>query len=236
MEGFTYTNIFETKGIEYLVIITFFAIMVPFWLLLNRKVKISRQIQKASGVITANSLRIPQGVFFSKFHTWAHLETNGDAKVGIDDLLLHFTGNVQIENIKKPGEIIRKGDLLSQISHNGKNLRIFSPLSGEIKAMNSMTNDDHELIIDEPNRQIWIYTIKPTNWKAETNTYYLADEATIWMLQELARFKDFLAAAVTKYIPEPSGVVLQDGGELVDQPLAELPEEIWREFQEKFLS
>jgi len=237
MEGFTYNNIFETKGIEYLIIIAFFAIMVPFWLLLNRKTKVSLSVSKATGLISINSIRIPQGVFFSKFHTWAHLDLNGDAKVGIDDLLLHITGSVSIENTKKPGEIINKGDLLARISHNGKTLRILSPVSGEIRAENKEIAENPDLIKDDPYRQLWIYTIKPTNWKAETSTYYLADEATIWMLKELARFKDFLAAAVAKYKPEPSGrLVLQDGGELLEQPLAEFSEEIWQEFQQEFLS
>lgn len=236
MEGFTYNNIFETKGIEYLVIIGFFAILIPFWLLLNKKGKIFEQISKFTRLITPGSIRIPQGVFFSKFHSWTHLEINGNAKVGIDDLLLHFTGDVKIENTKSPGELIKKGELLTRINHNGKILKILSPISGEIKETNISLVDNPESITEEPYRQLWIYTIKPTNWKAETSDYYLAEEATTWMLQELTRFKDFLAGAVSKYIPEPSGIVLQDGGELVDQPLAELPEEIWQEFQDKFLS
>lgn len=235
MEGFTYTNIFETKGIEYLVIIAFFAILVPFWLILNRKTRVSQLVSKTSGLITINSIRIPQGIFFSKYHTWAHLEANGDAKVGIDDLLMHITGNVKIDYIKETGEIIKKGDLLTRIAHNGKNLNVFSPISGEIMATNTMIADNPEQIKDEPLRQLWIYNIKPTNWKAETNTYFLADEATIWMLEELTRIKDFLSAAVAKYIPEPARIVLQDGGELMDQPLSELPDEVWNDFQKEFL-
>ncbi len=236
MEGYTYTNIFETKGIEYLFIIAFFAILIPFWLILNRKTKVSQLVSKTSGLITINSIRIPQGIFFSKYHTWAHLEANGDAKVGIDDLLMHITGNVRIDNVKNPGEIIKKGDLLTRIIHNGKNLNVLSPISGEITATNAMVTDKPEQIKDDPLRQLWIYNIKPTNWKAETNNYYLADEATIWMLEELARIKDFLSAAVSKYISEPKGIVLQDGGELLDQPLAELPQEVWSDFQKEFLS
>jgi glycine cleavage system H protein len=237
MEGFTYTNIFETKGIEYLVIIAFFAIMVPFWLLLNRKTKVSLSVSKATGLITINSIRIPQGVFFSKFHTWAHLNVDGDAKVGIDDLLLHITGSVSIENTKNPGDIINKGDLLARINHNGKILKVLSPVSGEIRTTNTEIAENPDLVKDDPYRQLWIYTIKPTNWKAETSTYYLADEATIWMLKELAKFKDFLAAAIVKYMPDPSGqLVLQDGGELLEKPLADFPEEIWQEFQKEFLS
>lgn len=236
MEGFTYNNIFETKGIEYLVIIAFFAIMVPFWLLLNRKVKRTQQILKATGLITAGSLRIPQGVFFSKFHTWAHLLTNGEARVGLDDLLLHFTGDVNIEHVKNPGEHIKKGEVLTLINHNGKNLRILSPISGEIKGSNTNLSKNPGLIKDDPYQQGWIYAIKPTHWKAETNSYYLAEEATYWAKQEMLRFKDFLSISVTKYMPDPSRVVLQDGGELIDQPLAELPQEVWNDFQDKFLS
>ncbi|HRX11261.1 MAG TPA: glycine cleavage system protein H [Draconibacterium sp.] len=236
MEGYTYTNIFETKGIEYLVIIAFFAILVPFWLMLNRKTKVSKLVSKTSGIISINSIRIPQGIFFSKNHTWAHLETNGEAKVGIDDLLFHITGNVRVENIKNQGEFVRKGDLMTRIIHNGKKLNVFSPISGEITATNTMIIDNPEQIKDDPLKQLWIYNIKPANWKAETNSYYLADEATIWMLQELTRIKDFLSAAVAKYIPEPTGIVLQDGGELLDQPLTDMPEEVWNDFQLEFLS
>ena len=45
MEGFSYNNIFETKGIEYLAIIAFFVLLIPFWILLNRQAKNKRQLQ-----------------------------------------------------------------------------------------------------------------------------------------------------------------------------------------------
>ena len=46
MDGFTYNNIFDTKGIEYLVIIAFFAILILFWIALNKQIKIRKRIQK----------------------------------------------------------------------------------------------------------------------------------------------------------------------------------------------
>lgn len=111
-----------------------------------------------------------------------------------------------------------------------------SPITGEIKRTNSNPGENPDLIKDDPYRQGWIYTIKPTNWKAETNSYYLAEEATYWAKQELLRFKDFLSISVQKYMLAPSGVILQDGGELIDVPLAELPQEVWQDFQDKFLN
>ena len=47
-----------------------------------------------------------------------------------------------------------------------------------------------------------------SNWIAETNSYYLAEEAIAWSKKELERFKDFLAASMKKYSPETSMLIL----------------------------
>jgi glycine cleavage system H protein len=235
MDQFTYTNIFETKGIEYLAIISFFTILIPFWLFLNRKASIRKEFQEAIGILTTNVLRVPQGLFYSKNHTWTHLEKSGEAKVGLDDLLLHITGEVKFSNLKNPGETINKGDLLAEITQNEKLLSIFSPISGKIVNTNSSLNQHSEMVTAEPYGIGWIYKIKPSDWKAETKAYYLAEEATSWSKMELERFKDFLAESMMKYSPETSALVLQDGGELRDNILSEMPEEVWKDFQKSFL-
>ena len=235
MDGFTYFNIFETKGIEYLAIITFLALLIPFWVLLNKQVKIGKKFQKALGVLSANVLRIPQGLFYCENHTWTHLEKSGAAKVGLDDLLLHITGEVKFRNLKNPGELIKKGELLTEINQKGKQLRIYSPISGKVLNTNSIINESPEILNEDPYGNGWIYKIKPSNWITETNTYFLAEEATNWSTKELQRFKDFLAVSMKKYSPEPSMIVLQDGGELRDNSLSELPNEIWQDFQNSFL-
>jgi glycine cleavage system H protein len=66
MDGFTYTNIFDTKGIEYIVIIAFLLLLIPFWLALNRPVQLKEKFRKALGVLSAAVLRIPQGIYFTK--------------------------------------------------------------------------------------------------------------------------------------------------------------------------
>jgi len=234
MDGFSYTNIFETKGIEYIAILVFFAILIPFWIILNKQVTISRQIKKIIGILSANVLKIPQGLFFSKNHTWTHLERSGSASVGLDDLLLHITGTVKFNQLKNPGEMIHKGDLLTEIDQKGKILRIVSPISGKIIATNSLLMADPQLTNEDPYGKGWIYKIKPSDWIAETNSYYLAEEATNWSKMELVRFKDFVALSMEKYGTNPF-TVLQDGGELSDNILSELPNEVWQDFQQEFL-
>jgi glycine cleavage system H protein len=235
MDAFTYNNIFETKGIEYLAILAFFAILIPFWLLLNRQIKTKKQGQNSAGILNFNSLKIPQGLFFSKYHTWSHLGVSGVARVGLDDLLLRMIGEVKFSQIREPGEKIKKGELIAKIDHKGKILKIFSPISGDILEANPVLNSNPEVLNEDPYVKGWMYKIKPISWTADTYSYYLAEDATLFSRQELEKFKEFISASIGKYSPIPSMQILQDGGELLDQPLSELPNDVWLDFQEDFL-
>jgi len=236
MDGFTYTNIFDTKGIEYLVIITFFAVLVLFWTLLNKHVQIRNRIQKALGSITAKSLKIPQGIFFSENHTWTFMGRSGVAKIGLDDLLMHITGEVKFTNLRNQGDKISKGDLLAEINQKGKILKIFSPVSGDIVDTNPILKNNPELLNEDPYQKGWMYEIKPSNWVGDTNGYYLAGEATGWIEKELEMFKEFLSISNEQITPDTPNFVMQDGGELRDHVLSDLPDEVWQQFQEDFLS
>jgi glycine cleavage system H protein len=235
MDGFSYNNIFETKGIEYLIIIGFLLLIIPFWIIINKEVSIKTQIKNAIGVLSESILRIPFGLMYSKNHTWAHLRKDGVAEVGIDDFLLHITGAVSFNNMKVPGTFIRKGELLADISHNGKILRIYSPISGKVEQTNNILTEAPSVINEDPYGKGWVYRITPSKWTEETGSCLMSEEALSWTRMELQRFKDFLAGSISKYHPEVSMVLLQDGGELCDRPLSDLPDEIWHDFQKSFL-
>lgn len=236
MDGFSYSDIFATKGVEYLIIIAFLALLIPFWIILNKQATINRQIEKAIGFLSAGILKIPQGLFYARNHTWMFMEHSGVAKVGLDDLLLHITGEVNFNIRKNRGDMISKGDVLTEIDQNGKLLRILSPVSGKIMDANSMLNGHPGLLNEDPYGKGWIYKIKPTNWIDDAKSCYFAEEATKWSTKELERFKDFLAVNMKNYSPEPSMVILQDGGELSDHSLSALPREIWTNFEKEFLN
>ncbi len=236
MDGFSYYNIFDTKGIEYLVIIAFLLLLIPFWLVLNKQSKIKEQVRNALGVLSAAVLKIPQGIFFNKNHTWAYLEKSGTAKVGVDDLLLHITGELNIRHLKNPGEHVRKGELMAEMDQKGKSLKVFSPISGTIVNSNPELDLNHDLLNNDPYGQGWLYNIKPSIWVEEIPSFLMAEDATQWLNQELIRYKDFLAMNMKKYSPDPSMVILQDGGELTDNSLSGLPNELWQDFQKEFLN
>jgi glycine cleavage system H protein len=235
MEGFTYHDIFQTKGIEYIIIIIFLLLLIPFWMIINKRAVIVHHLRKALGVLNRDILKVPGGIFYSRNHTWAHLEKSGTAKIGLDDLLLHITGNVQLNYKKQPGEIIKKGEIIAEIMQGGKALSILSPISGQVVHTNAMIEDDPSIMNQDPYDNGWIYSIKPSDWINETRSYYFAEEASKWTTQELERFKDFIAASLSKQAPEPQMVILQEGGELSDHALSGMPDDIWKAFQDEFL-
>jgi len=234
MEGFTYTNIFETKGIEYIIIIGFLLLLIPFWLLVNQK-PIVKQFVSSVQTLTAGILRIPQGIFFSKNHTWVHLEKTGEAKTGIDDFLYKVVGDVKIKTFKTPGESIKKGEVMAVIIAGEKRLNILSPVSGEITKTNQLLTDNQKITNEDLYENAWFYSIKPAYWKEETSGFFLAGEASEWIKNELHRVKDFLNVSLARYSTEPSLAVLQEGGELSINPLAGMQREIWDDFQKEFL-
>jgi glycine cleavage system H protein len=235
MDGFTYNNLFQTKGIEYIVIIAFLLLIIPFWKLLNRPLEVPARIKNAFKTLSASILRVPQGIFFSNNHTWAHMQKSGDARIGLDDLLLHLTGEVKVTMLKDPGNKVIKGDVVFEIDHEGKKLSIVSPVSGKITAMNQILEDDLSILNRDPYGEGWLYSIKPSEWIAETGGFHFAAEASTWLRTELDRFKDFMSASVNRYSPETQTVFMQDGGELIDNPLSAMPAEVWKDFQEEFL-
>ncbi|MBW6491730.1 MAG: hypothetical protein K0B15_11125 [Lentimicrobium sp.] len=235
MDTFHYYNMFETKGIEYLITIVFFLLLIPFWIILNNREKVVKGIQYALGVLSLSKIRIPQGIYYCPDHTWTYLRKTGAARIGVDDLLTSITGKLMLEPVVNEGAEVKKGDPIAKIIQDKKQLTVHSPLTGTIKLSNHQIMENPDLILSDPYGQGWMFEIKPQSWKSETSGYYLADEAVKWTSDEIVRFKDFLAQSLQKHNDTPSLLALQDGGELRKHLLADLPNEVWIDFQHDFL-
>jgi glycine cleavage system H lipoate-binding protein/ABC-type phosphate transport system substrate-binding protein len=200
--------------------------------------------QKAAGHIAPanfksrldeNGLLVPEGLFFDTTHTWAYMEQNGVVKVGIDDFLQHITGKLTRIKVKSNGEKIKKGEHVLSIIRNGKQLNLYSPVSGVIKEYNKNLDTDSSVINSSPYNEGWIYKIAPTNWLKEIQLLFMADKYKEWLKNEFTRIKDFLAIALSSDKEKYAQVILQDGGELADSVLADLGPEIWEDFQTQFI-
>jgi glycine cleavage system H protein len=235
MNQIIYTSLFETKGIEYIIVIGFLVTLIPFWLYVNNIKHISSTINHSIDTLTQRIMNLPQGIYFSKNHTWAFMEKSGVAKVGLNDFLASITGKVNIELRKTPGDQVEKGEIVAEIQQGNKQLMITSPLTGKVIKINDIIKEQPSLINSSTYASGWLFGVKPTHWKAETTTFLLGESASRWTLNELNRFKDFLAVTKIHKNAEPELLTLQEGGELSNHVLEDLDIEIWKKFQQCFL-
>jgi hypothetical protein len=69
----------------------------------------------------------------------------------------------------------------------------------------------------------------------ETKFMFMADKFRDWLDDEFVRLKDFLAASANTNTVVYNHIVLQDGGELTDNVLANLEPKVWEDFQTQFI-
>lgn len=229
-------SIFKT-GLLILVAILFTGLVIDFAVRSKAKGKTTKIKAETTGrsVLHEDSLNLPKGLFFDKTHTWAFMEQNGTVKVGIDDFIQHITGTLTRLKMKNPGDRVERGEVILTLIQNGKQLNVYAPVSGTITEINSILNSDASILNSSPYNEGWVYRIEPTNWSRENQLLFIADKHRQFIKTEFLRLKDFLATALASGNENYAMLVLQDGGELVDNTLSELGPEVWEDFQTKFI-
>ena len=201
----------------------------------NTKANVPEEDIEITSAFDENSILAPKGIYFDKSHTWAFMQQDGNVKVGLDDFLQHVTGSITRIKMKEPGEKIRKGEKILTIIQNGKQLNISSPISGIIRELNPTLVDNSSIVNTAPYSEGWVYLIEPKNWLREIQFLFMAEKYKEWLQDEFIRLKDFLAASIRSNTNVYAHVILQDGGELTDNVLADLGPEVWEDFQNNFI-
>jgi glycine cleavage system H protein len=104
-------------------------------------------------------MNIPINLKYTKDHEWARLE--GDqAVVGVTEYAQSQLGDVVYLELPKVGEVISQGDVIGTIEAVKTVADVFSPVSGEIIAVNDALKDASELINKDPYGEGWIAIVK----------------------------------------------------------------------------
>ena len=234
MDEFHYYNLFMTKGVEYLLTIVFFLLLIPFWIMLNRKVTAPAQVSQRVSILD-NFLSIPQEIYLAMNHTWVQLVHPNKVRVGLNDLIINMVGENKLSFFRKNGEQVKKGDLIAQISGSEKTLNILAPVSGTISGLNPNLEYQKIIVGQVPYESNWMVDIDPKNWQDEARELMRGEDAKSWLSLELGRMRDFFAGQFSPTLANQP-IMLQDGGEVSPEILSKMPAPIWNDFQQAFLS
>ena len=110
---------------------------------------------------------IPSDLKYAKSHEW--LRVSGDtATVGITDHAQAELTDIVFVELPAVGRQVKAGEACAVVESVKTASDIYSPVSGEIKAVNAAAVDNPALVNTEPDTDCWFYKIKLSN-AAEVN-------------------------------------------------------------------
>ena len=105
---------------------------------------------------------VPADLKYAKSHEWARIQ--GDqATVGITDHAQHELTDIVFVELPQVGKALKAGEACAVVESVKTASDIYSPLSGEVTAINKSLGDNPELVNSEPYSDGWFYKIKLAN-------------------------------------------------------------------------
>lgn len=200
------SDLFATKGTEYLIVIGYLILLVGFWRFLwvpgrrEREAVAERQPRPGIG----RWFEVPEGLFFHQGHGWARPAGSGEALVGMDDFAQKLLGKPAGFALPSLGTSLRQGEPAWQVQVDGHAVPMLSPVDGEVVALNPDLVTSPELVNAEPYDRGWLMRIKVPNPAAAARNLLTGRLARAWM--------DGVTETVRAMPAGELGIVLPDGG------------------------
>lgn len=106
---------------------------------------------------------IPSDLRYMSSHEWIRVENDGTAYVGISDHAQNAMGDLVYVELPEVGDTINAGDEVGVVESVKAASDIYSPVTGEIIAVNEALNDNPEQVNSDPYGDGWLYRIKLTD-------------------------------------------------------------------------
>ena len=95
-------------------------------------------------------MNIPNELSYTKSHEWVKFLNSGSVRVGITDFAQHALGDLVFINLPEAGGNVKKEESFADIESVKAVSDIYSPVTGEITAVNESLLDDPASINTNP--------------------------------------------------------------------------------------
>jgi len=176
---------------------------------------------------------VPQGVYLSEGHAWFKPDPSGEVRVGADALVAHALGRLEKVVFPKTGDLVRRGQPLFYLVHEGDVLTVSSSVTGRVVAINPELKERPELVAGDPYGAGWVCRIVSAYLDDGSGRMRFADKAAFWLECEFDRFCEFVSGHVAPDLA--FGLTSADGGLPEVGALTQLDDAAWNAFEAEFL-
>jgi len=102
---------------------------------------------------------VPEDLFYSEEHEWLRLDDDV-AIVGITDFAQDQLGDIVYVDLPEVGATIEVGSVVGELESTKSVSDVYSPVSGEVIAINPELEGSEELINSDPYGEGWLFKVR----------------------------------------------------------------------------
>ena len=106
---------------------------------------------------------IPGDLKFLSSQEWARIESDGTITIGISDHAQDLLGDIVFVELPEVGQTLDAESDAAIVESVKAASDVYSPISGEVKEVNSLLEDQPEIINSSPYEDGWFYKISPSD-------------------------------------------------------------------------
>ena len=106
---------------------------------------------------------IPGDLKFLSSHEWVRVEADGSVTVGISDYAQDLLGDIVFIELPEIGQSIDAESDAAIVESVKAASDVYSPISGEVTEINSLLEDQPEIINSSPYEDGWFYKMTPSD-------------------------------------------------------------------------
>jgi glycine cleavage system H protein len=234
MNSAVQTDLFATKGIEYIVVIGFLALLTVAWHLIRAPAN-SEGADRGTRLDWRSVLRgvgLPETDFlFHPGHAWARLSRDDDvAVVGWDDFARRLVDPADGFQLPAPGTRLKAGVPGWTIGAGGRELKMLAPVDGEVQAVNAAVLEDPTLASRDPYGNGWLVQVRIPSSEPVRRNLLAGRLARSW-----SELTERALQGIAAEAPDAAlGAVLADGGEPSEGLARALAPDSWEEVVQRF--
>ena len=169
---------------------------------------------------------VPDNVRYHPGHTWALSESPNLVRVGMDDFAGKVLGKAEKVTLPQRGQWIRQGQKMISFEREGVKIDMVSPIEGSVSDINEALVKDPELARKDPYGDGWLVTVQAPDAKTNFRNLLGGALARGWMEEAAARLR--------VRMPQFAGALAQDGGTVIDDLSAQIPDKELVEMSHEF--
>jgi len=104
---------------------------------------------------------------YTKAHEWVLDLGDQRVRVGISDYAQDALGDIVYVDLPDAGKSVQAGDTLAEVESTKSVGEIYAPVSGTVAAVNSVLDEQPELVNSDPYTEGWIVELAVSNGAAE---------------------------------------------------------------------